>query len=361
MYPNHAGSPSQVPSGGSPPSSLPTGALGGPAPSASSPPEPDHGKRRRRSAQPLKPGVPCRNIYICDLPENASEELLLSLCSGCGPISSAQVIVAPESRECKGYGFVLFENQESATSALTAIATKGKYRVAYGKLSPEKRAPLHAAIPKDATNIYFCDLPVSITTADLHELLEGYGRILSSRIITDSSSGAGRGVAFARMESEAVCQAVIQALNGKPFPGSASGANITCRLADDNLALQRMQSQQQLSQSSPMPQEIAPPMPFFPPPHQPFYYPTPAFGQMRGMPIRYAPYAAGPVDPRTGMAYAPPYHHADAVMQYYGRPPPMPAPSYFFPRPMAYHAMPPAPMIVRCAECLSVAWASASE
>ena len=151
-----------------------------------------------------------------------------------------------------GYGFVMFDRQESAAAALVGLNAAGVYEAAYAKLSNLQawvlkflwfsnnlifRPPQPSYPSKDPTNLYFSNLPESINDAKLQEILQPFGKVVSSRILRDFSTGlakyfvaqyfivrvrslhsdqwllrgltltilgASRGVGFARMESKEI-------------------------------------------------------------------------------------------------------------------------------------------------------------
>lgn len=72
---------------------------------------------------------------------------------------------------------------------------------------------------QDPTNVYFANLPPTMTETDLENMLSVYGPVTSTRILRDQHSRQSRGVGFARMASKETCEAVITALNGKLIHG----------------------------------------------------------------------------------------------------------------------------------------------
>lgn len=171
-------------------------------------------------------GVPGCNLFIRGLRADASDETLRRLCEPFGPIVSAKAILDRETQSCKGYGFVMFESQESAAAALKSIQASGQNEVAYAKLSNSQSTEP----PKDPTNLYFSNLPEIYGDAELHALLLPFGNIVSSRILRDFNTGASRGVGFARMENARVCETIIEKLHGRQLEGATEP--LICKLAD---------------------------------------------------------------------------------------------------------------------------------
>mmetsp|Transcript_58122 Transcript_58122/g.66971 ORF Transcript_58122/g.66971 Transcript_58122/m.66971 type:complete len:271 (-) Transcript_58122:484-1296(-) len=66
--------------------------------------------------------VAVSNVYVASLPPSYTDALLLELMRPYGHIISARVMCDPRSRQCKGYGFVLFANEREALEAINGLA-----------------------------------------------------------------------------------------------------------------------------------------------------------------------------------------------------------------------------------------------
>ena len=51
---------------------------------------------------------------------------------------------------------------------------------------------------QDPTNLYLANLPAHVTEQDLHDMLNKYGTVISTRVLRDGGSQS-RGVGFARL------------------------------------------------------------------------------------------------------------------------------------------------------------------
>lgn len=65
------------------------------------------------------------NVYISGLPPTTSDDDLRVLCENHGAIVSAKAIIDRELKQCKGYGFVMFEQEASAKVAVNALVRSG--------------------------------------------------------------------------------------------------------------------------------------------------------------------------------------------------------------------------------------------
>jgi RNA recognition motif-containing protein len=68
-------------------------------------------------------------------------------------------------------------------------------------------------------NIYISNLHFSISEAELKQLFEQYGKVLSLRLILDKKTKKSKGFAFIEMENDDEAQNSITTLNGKEIRG----------------------------------------------------------------------------------------------------------------------------------------------
>jgi len=74
-------------------------------------------------------------------------------------------------------------------------------------------------------NIYVGNLARSISEDTLQSVFEQFGKVLSTKIITDKFSGESRGFAFVKMASKEEGQKAIQDLNGHELEGRTITVN----------------------------------------------------------------------------------------------------------------------------------------
>lgn len=88
-----------------------------------------------------------RNVYIASLPEDYVEKDLLDLFSPYGRVISCTLKYDKETGLCRGYGFVLFENEQDALNAVIALQghsirnTRVQVRLARPEASAKKMYP----------------------------------------------------------------------------------------------------------------------------------------------------------------------------------------------------------------------------
>uniref|UniRef100_A0A665URR3 RNA binding motif single stranded interacting protein 1 n=1 Tax=Echeneis naucrates TaxID=173247 RepID=A0A665URR3_ECHNA len=178
------------------------------------------------------------NLYIRGLSPSTTDHDLVKLCQPYGKIVSTKAILDKTTNKCKGYGFVDFDSPAAAQKAVAALKTTGV------------QAQMAKQQEQDPTNLYISNLPLSMDEQELENMLKHYGQVISTRILRDST-GASRGVGFARMESTEKCDAVISHFNGKfiktPAGVPAPSEPLLCKFADGGQ--KKRQSQNKFAQN----------------------------------------------------------------------------------------------------------------
>ena len=72
--------------------------------------------------------------------------------------------------------------------------------------------------------LFIGNLPAATSEKDFNDLLSEYGKVRSSRLMTDIFSGQCKGFGFAEMEGHEA-RAAIAGLNGKDFNGNRLKVN----------------------------------------------------------------------------------------------------------------------------------------
>lgn len=164
------------------------------------------------------------NVYISGLKPNTTDDDLKSWCQSFGTIVSAKAIVDRETGQCKGYGFVMFEAEQAARSAVDALVRRGA-QATFAKVTKPQSEQQQGGRQEDPTNLYITNLPKEMDEAGVTGLLTeaagpSGGSIVSCRVLRDQA-GAARGIALVRMDSKQSCERMINALNGRTNPGCA--------------------------------------------------------------------------------------------------------------------------------------------
>lgn len=187
------------------------------------PPSPRNGTPNSSSGSGGNDQLSKTNLYIRGLQPSTTDQDLVKLCQPYGKIVSTKAILDKTTNKCKGYGFVDFDSPSSAQKAVTALKASGV------------QAQMAKQQEQDPTNLYISNLPLSMDEQELEGMLKPFGQVISTRILRDTT-GASRGVGFARMESTEKCEAIITHFNGKYIktpPGVAAPSDpLLCKFAD---------------------------------------------------------------------------------------------------------------------------------
>jgi hypothetical protein len=159
------------------------------------------------------------NLYIRGLKPEMNDKDLVNMCQQYGKIISTKAIIDQATGKCKGYGFVDYDNEAAAESAVQALQRSGI------------QAQMAKQQEQDTTNLYIANLPSQISEPDLERYFGNYGTVISTRILRDNG-GNSRGVGFARMETKEHCEAIIQAFNGTCLQGTKDQQPLTVKFAD---------------------------------------------------------------------------------------------------------------------------------
>ncbi len=73
--------------------------------------------------------------------------------------------------------------------------------------------------------VYVGGLPFSATDSQLNDLFAPHGTVASAHVITDRTTGQGRGFGFVEMSTEQEAKAAIGALNGTQMDGRTLTVN----------------------------------------------------------------------------------------------------------------------------------------
>lgn len=162
------------------------------------------------------------NLYIRGLNEDTTDKDLYEMCKKYGEIKSTKAIIEKQTNKCKGYGFVDYKLSEDAKLALNELKRE------------QKDVQLAKQREQDPTNLYFANLPADIDEKWLNEMLKSKftANVNSTRIMKDRN-GNSKGVGFARIDDNKLCDVIILELNGKSYPDHSNKTKcLLVKLAD---------------------------------------------------------------------------------------------------------------------------------
>ncbi|XP_010549243.1 PREDICTED: polyadenylate-binding protein 2-like isoform X2 [Tarenaya hassleriana] len=153
------------------------------------------------------------NIFIKNLEKSIDNRALYDTFSFFGNVVSCKV-ACDSSGESKGYGFVQFDNDESAQAAIDKLN---------GMLMNDKQVFICRCIPRNEreNTSKFCNVIVknlfeSTTEEDLKNIFGEYGHITRT-VVMRHGDGKSKGFGFVNFENGDDAIRAVEALNGKKF------------------------------------------------------------------------------------------------------------------------------------------------
>jgi len=247
------------------------------------------------------------NIYVKNIPEDVEEEELKKLFETCGETTSV-AIMKDEAGKSKGFGFINFEEPDAASDAVDkydghAIREDKVLVVCRAQKKAEREAELRAKFDQErkeraekfaGANLYLKNLSDTVDDAQLRELFNEFGTIISCKIMRDPA-GASRGSGFVAFSSPEEATRAVTEMNGKMVKGKPLYVALAQRKEERQARLKA-----QFTARTGLPAGLQPGMPmypggpvagnqmYFPPqvgmPPQPGMYPTMMPGVRPGAP-----------------------------------------------------------------------------
>lgn len=141
------------------------------------------------------------NLIINYLPQTMTQDEIKDLFGSIGAIESCKLVRDKTTGQSLGYGFVNFirtEDADKAVKTMNGLRLQNKtIKVSFlSKQMIEDQMQVSFARPSSETikfaNLYICGIPKQWTTKDLENYFTSCGKIITSRILTDSNTGARR-------------------------------------------------------------------------------------------------------------------------------------------------------------------------
>lgn len=159
---------------------------------------------------------PEANLFISDLPENATAKDLEDLFSKFGPISSSKVSYDKELKSNR-YGYVQFEKKDHAQKVISL----GKIDLMGTKITAQKFIPLSQRENLHwKNNLYIRGFGESMKSEEINKIFTQYGEITSHAVMhTKDFRGNDRYFAYVCYKNSEEAQNAISALNNKTEVG----------------------------------------------------------------------------------------------------------------------------------------------
>lgn len=160
------------------------------------------------------------NVFIKNLDKSIDNKAMYDTFSAFGNILSCKV-ATDETSSSKGYGFVHFETEEAARSAIQKVngmLLNGK-KVFVGKFIPRgEREKELGERAKLFTNVYVKNFGDDLDDEKLYEVFSAFGKITSHRVMRNEE-GKSKGFGFVAFEEPEDAEKACDDLNGKDMNG----------------------------------------------------------------------------------------------------------------------------------------------
>ncbi|KAL3536186.1 hypothetical protein ACH5RR_004647 [Cinchona calisaya] len=153
------------------------------------------------------------NIFVKNLGDSIDNAKLQEMFKPFGNILSCKVVISDDGKT-KGYGFVQFESEDAANSAiekLNGYVVDGK-EMFVGKYVKKSARALPNPDAK-YTNLYMKNLAPETTEDHLNEKFSEFGKIVSVAISKDEN-GVSRGFGFVNFENPDNARRAMESMNG---------------------------------------------------------------------------------------------------------------------------------------------------
>jgi len=164
------------------------------------------------------------NIFIKNLDKSIDNKMLYDTFCTFGNILSCKIAYDEEGRS-KGYGFVHYETEEAAETAIDKVDGKMlKDKIVYvGKFKRKAERELEdGSTERKYTNIFVKNLDESASEDDLTELFTKFGAITEGALaLMKDVEGKSKGFAFINFDSMDAARQAVEEMNGYEFKGKA--------------------------------------------------------------------------------------------------------------------------------------------
>ncbi|PAA88307.1 hypothetical protein BOX15_Mlig024422g1, partial [Macrostomum lignano] len=155
---------------------------------------------------------PGSTVIVNYLPSSIGNNELKKLFESVGPTTNSIVVRDRITKESKCFGFVSYESPNDAERAVEVLN---------GRLIQDKCIRVGIAIPQQELGhtgkLYVAGFPAYWNDNELMAAFKPYGRILSSRVLIDPSTGLSKCSGFVNFESYHCAEEAAKELQGKEF------------------------------------------------------------------------------------------------------------------------------------------------
>jgi len=164
-------------------------------------------------------GGGCKTLYVGNLDNSVTEELILALFGQIGPVKGCKIIREPGGSD--PYCFVEFTHHQAASHALTAMNRRRcmeKEMKVNWATNPSTNGPSLPAGKVDTSqhhHIFVGDLSPEIDTETLKNAFAPLGEMSDCRVVKDMATNKSKGYGFCSFVKKTDAQSAIDAMNGQ--------------------------------------------------------------------------------------------------------------------------------------------------
>ena len=157
-------------------------------------------------------------IYVGNIDQKVSEEILWELFTPCGPVINVHLPKDKISNDHQGFAFVEFRSEEDADYAIKIMHMVKLY----GKPLKVNRATQDKRTQEIGANLFVGNLAEEVDEKKLKDIFSSFGVVLSTKIMRDPESGISKHYGFVSFDNfdssdEAITKMNGQYLSGKPI------------------------------------------------------------------------------------------------------------------------------------------------
>ncbi|XP_033071164.1 polyadenylate-binding protein 4-like [Trachypithecus francoisi] len=154
------------------------------------------------------------SLYVGDLHADVTEDLLFRKFSAVGPVLSIRICRDQVTRRSLGYAYVNFLQLADAQKALDTM----NFDIIKGKSIRLMWSQRDAYLRRSGIgNVFIKNLDKSIDNKTLYEHFSAFGKILSSKVMSDDQGS--KGYAFVHFQNQSAADRAIEEMNGKLLKG----------------------------------------------------------------------------------------------------------------------------------------------
>lgn len=148
------------------------------------------------------------NVLVKNMPKDITQQGLFDMFKEFGKIVSCKIETAKEGAS-KGYGYVQFDNKDSAQTAITKM---NNFKCGDKELQVliHSKKDQRGDTGEHFTNLFVKNIPTNFTDDQLGDLFKEFGEIQSAKV-----KGSGSDCGFVMFKTHEQAQAAVDALNAK--------------------------------------------------------------------------------------------------------------------------------------------------